>query len=407
MAKYKYNVLDNQRLTPTVRSVRLVPKGDSAPLLYEPGQYAAISLHDGWRPTTTRCFSIASSPTDRGVLEFCARVGGAYTSALERLIEGDAVFVRGPFGRFVLPQYIPKDLVFFAGGIGITPFVSMLRYASALHLARDIHLIYSCRNQDDIPFFDELVALERRNPHLRITYVVTGGPTDRLRGLEVVTGKVDELMLRTLGFQYSKRTYMICGPAGYLAAMRTLLEERGVPHANIVTEAFSQGSKSQTSSFVGWPANMYALSGISLVAAGFLVTTSDLMKTLPQLETAYEPAEADGADIIGEAGIGGISAVHAIPPQVDTNITPEPVVVQQTDTDKATSQNVTKPTVTPTSTAKPTPTVTPTVVAQPAVQQTTAQAPASQTTQTQTNTQTTKTRTLTVSPSTKPRTRTS
>jgi len=339
MRKYHYRVTENKLLTPTVRSVKLASEEGRMPLLYEPGQYASVSLHDRWRPTTTRCFSIASSPTDHSALEFCARVGGAYTHALERLQKGDEVMVRGPFGSFTLPQYAPHDLVFFAGGIGITPFMSMLRSATALKLSKKMHLVYSCRNETDIPFFEELVQLQRQNPNIRVTFVVTEGTTDRLRGQRVLTGRISREVLKALGMQYERRVNMVCGPSGYLDAVRGLLREYRVPEHQIVTEEFGQGTKNRRSTFTGWPANMYALSGLSLVAAGFFVTTSDLLKTLPTLEATYEQVPIDAATLTPSDELSGTPDIDSIPPQVDTNTTPAPVIKYATSNEpKSTAQ---------------------------------------------------------------------
>jgi ferredoxin-NADP reductase len=289
-------------------------------MLFEPGQYASISLHDRLRPTTNRCFSIASSPIDRTLLEFCARVGGEYTHALGRLKEGDEVVVRGPFGSFTLPEETPQDLVFLAGGIGITPFMSMIRYASKLQLENDIHLVFSCRDQDDIPFFEELALLGQQNSRLRVTFVIAGGATDRLDGLEVVVGRLDAATFRTLGLPRQHQTYMICGPSGYIEAMQLLLAEHGVPEARVLSEAFNQGSLAGNSLQAHWPTNMYALSGLSLIAAGLFVVSSDLIQTLPSLAANQEPL------LVQETQGNTIANLSAIPPQVDTNIVQEPVI---------------------------------------------------------------------------------
>jgi len=324
MRKFHYSVSENKLLTPTIRSIRLVCNDEVTPLLYQPGQYATISLHDKFRPTTTRCFSISSSPTDRSELEFCVRVGGKYTAALERLQPGDAVTVRGPFGNFVLRDRKYDTLVFFAGGIGITPFISMIRYANDLQLATKIHLIFSCSKQEDIPFLEELTALQQSNPQLQVTYVIGSGPTDRLTGINVISGRIDEQALRRLNIISEKTAYMICGPSGYIQAMQHLLNTQGIHNENVYHEAFNQGSKQHHGASMQWPTNVYALSGVSLLILGIFIVGSDLSKTIPTLQSKYaSPLPTP---------IATTTSIQDIPPQVDTNIRQEPIVNKKTNT---------------------------------------------------------------------------
>src|SRR5665213_1716250 len=110
-------------------------------LSYEPGQYAAISFMHNNRPTPARCFSITSSPTEQGLLQFGIRVHGNFTkTAMQSLIPGSKVIIEGPFGNFVFNAERDRSALMLAGGIGITPFISMLRYAARLQLPNDILL---------------------------------------------------------------------------------------------------------------------------------------------------------------------------------------------------------------------------------------------------------------------------
>ncbi|MCB9811977.1 hypothetical protein H6783_03625 [Candidatus Nomurabacteria bacterium] len=357
MSVYRYTVIENKLLTPTVRSIVMSARKDSKPLLFEPGQYASFSLHDSLRPTANRCFSIASSPRDRYRLEFSARTGGAYTNALARLTAGATVDVRGPYGDFIFKDHEQSDLVFLAGGIGITPFMSMMRYAADLSLPNKQHLIFSCRSQDDIPFFSELRELQQRNPNLRLTLVIAGGPTDKLAGLEVLTGRMDEAALRELRPDITAPTYMICGPSGYIAAMQNLLTRAGVPSGQIRSESFSQGRARRGSALMRWPLNAYALSGLSLIAAGAFVVGSDLSQTLPFIQDDLEQMTTSASQLEGIAD-NVLANIESIPPQVDTDTTATPVEEHVTVTD-----TVTKPSTATTKTVTTTPTpavVTPT-----------------------------------------------
>jgi len=326
---YWYRVSKSELLTPTVRLLTLVPKkATQKPLLYQPGQYAAISLHDKLRPTTTRSFSLCSSPTQGNFLQFSIRVQGKFTSALERLKEGDIVSVRGSFGSFVFNEHAHALTTFFAGGIGIAPFMSMIRYATDTGVQNGIRLVYSVKTENDVPFFNELQKLEKTNPNFSVTYVVGDGQIDRLRDTRAVPGTLDGDVVDSLELAYDKETYMVCGPPRYMSAVQTLLEERGVPRRNILTEAFSQGSARQSSRLTYWPFNVYALTGLLLVVGTGFVAATDLNKTLPKLtQTQSGVSEGESlTSVLVSEGESLLEKINEIEPLVDTDIEQEPIV---------------------------------------------------------------------------------
>lgn len=322
---YKYKVLENRLLTPTVRLLTLACENeDDRPLLYQPGQYASISLHDKLRPTMTRCFSISSSPTNQGILQFSIRVGGNFTNSLKRLKEGYPVSVRGPFGHFVFNENTQPELVMFAGGIGIAPFVSMIKYANHLNLNNKMKLVYSCKTQDDIPFYEDLQNIEKNNPNIEITYVIGKGPTDKINSDRVVSGRMNKESVSDIGLN-TEQTFMICGPIPYMEAMSKILEENGVPKDKILTEAFSQSSKFKSGGLAGWSFNSYFLTGLSLAALFLFIGVSDIKKGLaisdkPQLEQL----DLNNVAIVENGNI--VTKINAVGPQVDTNIKQEPIV---------------------------------------------------------------------------------
>lgn len=324
---YQYRVAENKLLTPTVRLVTLTQKDvTSKPLLYQPGQYAAISLHDKLRPTTTRCFSLTSSPTQGNFIQFSIRVKGKFTTALERLKDGDAVVVRGPFGSFVYNEHTSKNVTFFAGGIGIAPFISMLRYAGDVKTNNKIHLVYSCRNEGDIPFLEELLKLEQQNPNLLITYIVSDGRINRLRGRHVLGGSLDNESIDQLGLAFGKETYMVCGPPMYMKTVENLLTRKKVSKGDILTEAFSQGPSPYNTKLMNWPVNAYAMTGVFLVLAAGYVVSADFNKTLPKLIIPNITTQSDNNGVLLARDGDLFENVNSVDPQVDTNIEQEPII---------------------------------------------------------------------------------
>lgn len=276
-----YTVADNDMISSSTLLLTLERDDSERPLAFEPGQYAAINFNHNGRPSVTRCFSIVSSPTEQHILQFSMRVRGRFTTAVSNLQKGDVVHVAGPFGGFALDTIRDRQAVFLAGGIGITPFISMMRYLAALNATNDITLLYSCTNQDDVPFAQELVAIQLAHPNLKTIFVVGQGAIDKLPP-NTTTGFINEPLLDavTQG-NYANGQFFICGPPGFMNAMTKIIFKRGVPKNRILTEAFTQSSPKQTSILRSWPANAYALGAVGLIFGSVAVTVGDLLKALP------------------------------------------------------------------------------------------------------------------------------
>jgi ferredoxin-NADP reductase len=282
---YTFVVQKNNKITPSTLLLTLERDEAERAVAFQPGQYAAISYEKHGKASTARCFSIVSSPTDQHTLQFSMRVRGRFTTALSKLEKGDLVEVTGPFGGFVFDTTRDKKAVFLAGGIGITPFMSMLRYLSALNADNEVTLLYSCATQDDVPFGDELAAMQAAHPNLKIIFVIGKGPADHLPG-QTATGFITpELLNKVTDKKYDDRRFFICGPPFFIKAMSGVLAKQGAPRSNILTEAFTQSSPKQTSILRSWPANVYALGAIGLVLGGFIVMVSDLLRNLPPTTT--------------------------------------------------------------------------------------------------------------------------
>lgn len=338
---YHYRVLSNKKLTPTIRELTLECLENSDPLLFQPGQYAAIGLRDRLRPTVMRCFSITTSPANQQLIQFSMRVKGHFTSAIERLKKDDSVVLRGPFGGFVFNPQTHRNIVLFAGGIGIAPFMSMIRYATDLGLDNAIHLVFSCRDQNDVPFFEDLKELQSKNPNLKISYVLGVGETNKMDSGEVLTGQLNDENIASLGLKAAKQTYLVCGPPAYMKAVFGLLQRQGVPKSAILSEAFSQGSHRQTGKLKSWPFNIYALSGLSFLIGGFFVVAFDLYRTIPKLESGESAPISKNNTMTANS-----NNIKSIKPQVDTNINQKDII--------QTTPSNTAPSTTPQSSAAPT-----------------------------------------------------
>jgi ferredoxin-NADP reductase len=198
------------------------------------GQFIELTLlgHEEHGQPAKRWFTISSSPTDE-FLTITTRVGHdahtAYKRALNTLESGTAVDISEPLGDFVLPRLIQTPLVFVAGGIGITPFHSMLQWLIDTGEQRPIRMLHSVRTEDDIIFQDTFDAAGQH-----VTLVVEE-PSAAWGG---VRGRLDAEKI--LGLEEPDRNTLIylSGPEPFVQAMQTDLIDHGFDRQHIVIDEF-------------------------------------------------------------------------------------------------------------------------------------------------------------------------
>lgn len=184
----------------------------------------------------TRSFSFTSAPFEPEI-EIATRMRDtAFKRTLASMPAGTLLELTAPMGSMTLQNDASRPAVFLAGGIGITPFVSMSRQAAHDKLPHRIHLFYSNRRPQDAPFLRELTDLQNENPNFHLI------PTMTKAGEEVwdgETGYLDGAMLKRYLDNVSTPIYYLAGPPAMTAAMRTMLNGIGVDDDNIRSEEFS------------------------------------------------------------------------------------------------------------------------------------------------------------------------
>lgn len=237
--EYKYYIRKIYQVPQGVVILELGDKKGVPVFDFKPGQYVMISyVNEKGGLERKHAFSLASSPAERDRIKLGIKIGGKFTQGLLRLNEGDQVLVNGPFGSFVFDESKHQDLVFLAGGIGITPFYSAIKYATDKNLPNKLTLLYSNKTVDGTLFFREIRALEEQNKNFRALFSVTDkNVLPVLKG--VVNRRVDAAMINDFTGGVSGKTFFICGPAGFMKSMRGNLLELGVDPSKIETEGFS------------------------------------------------------------------------------------------------------------------------------------------------------------------------
>jgi ferredoxin-NADP reductase len=185
-----------------------------------------------------RTFSIASAP-DEGVLLVATRMRDtAFKRVLGAMPIGSQVRIEGPFGNLVLHNNQARAAVFLAGGIGITPFRSILLRAARERLPHRLFLFYSNRRPEDAPFLEELQAMQRLNPNC--TFVTTMTDMGRShRPWQGETGAINQEMLAKYAKSAVSPIYYLAGPPEMVSAMRTLLHGMGIDDDDVRTEEFA------------------------------------------------------------------------------------------------------------------------------------------------------------------------
>ena len=183
-----------------------------------------------------RTFSIASSPADLPRLMFATRTSNsAFKRSLVECRPGAEADIDGPYGSFTLHRNTAKPAVLFAGGIGITPFRSIVKDATERSLAHAMTLFYSNRTPDSTAFLPDLEEWARRNPRLTLVPTVTDD-------VDIHTWKYQKGMIDAAFLQgrlpAGDAIYYVAGPAAFVTAMRVALERSGADPDNVRTEEF-------------------------------------------------------------------------------------------------------------------------------------------------------------------------
>jgi predicted ferric reductase len=202
-------------------------------LRFVPGQYGYLKLGSPYS-LDEHPFSFSSSSEDRGRLEFAIKELGDFTNVIGQVPPGTTAFVDGPHGSFSTDLTPAPGYVFIAGGIGIAPFMSLLRTLADRRDPRPVLLVYGEKRWDEVAFREELDELKGRLA-LEVVYVLEEAP----EGWDGETGFVTEAVLRRhLPQEGFERHVFICGPNPMIDAVERALVACGVPELNVTAERF-------------------------------------------------------------------------------------------------------------------------------------------------------------------------
>lgn len=234
----KAKVINVIKETPDTKTIRF--KLDS-PLTFKPGQFVMLNadvLENGQKKFVKRAYSISSSPLIKEHIDLTVKIypeKGLVSKRLYNMKVDEEMEMTGPFGFFLLDENIHKDIVMIAGGVGVTPFMSMLRFIKDKKLSNiNATLLYSSKTPEDIIFGKELLN-ETYPENIKVHLTITRPNGNNWSG---ITGRINEEVIRKLVPEISKPFYYICGPTVMVEETAKLLKTMGIEDSKIKLERF-------------------------------------------------------------------------------------------------------------------------------------------------------------------------
>ncbi len=303
------------RESPTVKTFRLVnPEGGDIPFVFMPGQFLTFSAEIGGEHAR-RSYTIASSPTQRSYIEVTVKreEQGLISRHLhDRVAIGSPLEVSAPSGVFTFTGADADSIVLIAGGVGITPMMSIARYLMDRSFPGDIYFLYGARSTEEFIFREELEYLQKRHANLHIAATMSRAEGTAWMG---ASGPVSKEFIARAVPEIARRRVHLCGPPPMMEAVKAALAELGVPKEQVRTEAFgpARGVAPGTRAPLPAPALAPAPAAAPAAAAGAVprIATAEVRfaksgKTGPLApdQSVLEAAEAIGVPIDYSCRVG-------------------------------------------------------------------------------------------------------
>jgi predicted ferric reductase len=234
MLRRPYKVEEVRQERGDVYSLVLKPDGHKG-MQFKPGQFAWLTIWNSPFAIKEHPFSFSSSSMQNGRYEMAIKELGDFTSKIKTITPGTTAYLDGPYGVFSIDNHPAPGYVFLAGGIGITPIISILRTMADRNDQRPVILFYGSKTWDDTSFREELDEL-KNVINLLVVYVLENPPD----GWEGETGFVTaKLLARYLPENRMELEYFICGPIPMMDAVENGLNQLGISLEQTQAERFN------------------------------------------------------------------------------------------------------------------------------------------------------------------------
>ena len=235
---YDTKLLDRQLIAENILAVSLEKPEHYK---FRAGQFCFLNLQDigiqderGLR----RHLSIASSPLEKELLFATKISSSAFKQTLLKMPLGDTITLEPPLGTFTLPEETANPVIFLAGGIGITPFRSMVRYIADAHTKHTVTLFYSNRVPEEAAFLDEFQSTADIHENISVIPTMTrvDSASTTWNGL---TGRLNSSMIQEGCKDWRHAFYFIAGPPKMSDSMKEMLEAMDIQPDHIRVERFT------------------------------------------------------------------------------------------------------------------------------------------------------------------------
>ncbi|MBX4206128.1 ferric reductase-like transmembrane domain-containing protein [Candidatus Microgenomates bacterium] len=220
LPRSKYTLSSTKKLNNDVYEVIL--SATDKPITFIPGQFCFFEFENKITGTESHPFSIASKPGDPN-LRFVIKVSGDFTSKLDNLETGETVFVEGAYGGFKFSNHYKKQ-IWIAGGIGITPFLSMV---TSVSVDQQVDLYYSVKTESEFIGLEELEQISKQNKNITL-----------IKWLSETRGRLTMEEINKTSGNLSQNIIYLCGPVAMMRSMVDQAKGFGIYGRNIRMEEF-------------------------------------------------------------------------------------------------------------------------------------------------------------------------
>ena len=234
----KTKVIEVINETPDTKTIRFNLDSNFS---FKPGQFVLLNadvIIEGQKKFVKRAYSISSSPLIKNYIDLTVKIypdKGLVSQRLFNMKVNEEMEMTGPHGFFTFDETIHKEVVFIAGGVGVTPLMCMLRYIKDKNL-KDINvtLIYSSKTPEDIIFAKELM-LTKYPDNIKVYLTITQPNDNNWKGL---IGRINENMIKKLVPNLNNSYFYICGPTPMVEDSNKILKSIGIKEDKIKLERF-------------------------------------------------------------------------------------------------------------------------------------------------------------------------
>jgi ferredoxin-NADP reductase len=188
---------------------------------------------------SSRFFTISSSPRDKNLIAFTTKMStSGFKKQLLQLKSGDKIKIFGPMGTLFFKENNNRHTVYLSGGMGITPFYSMLTYADQIDTKQNLTLIASFSNTDEIIFYTDLTKIAKTHKNITIVYTITK-PKERNTNINLEAGRISRTLINKYISDTTNSLFYVVGGIKTEETLKAVVTKMGITEGDIIIEQFT------------------------------------------------------------------------------------------------------------------------------------------------------------------------